>query len=371
MSNAFPEINGLFGFGCMRLPMKNNEIDYAEFSAMVDLFMDCGFNYFDTAHIYHSGKSEIAMRECLVKRYPRERFIFTNKLTQNYFNSESEIRPLFESQLDACGLKYFDFYLMHAMTEEYYAKYKKCRCFEIASELKKEGKIHHLGISFHDKAALLDKILTEHPEVEVVQIQFNYADFDSPIIESKKCYDVCLKHNKPVIVMEPLKGGALADLPPECGAVLSGLNNESSAGYALRFCASFPQVTMILSGMSNTAVMEKNLATMKNVSPLTEAEHKAAGEIRNMLKNQDTVACTSCRYCVDGCPQRIQIPDLISCFNAKKQFNDLNSNFYYGVYTANNGKASDCIACGECERTCPQHLPIIEVLKETASLFEK
>ncbi len=204
-----------FGFGCMRLPMNGDEVDYKEFSQMVDTFLEEGFHYFDTAHGYLDGKSETALRECLTKRYPRERYLLTNKLTTNFFNKEEEIRPFFESQLKACGVDYFDYYLMHAQNAEVYKKYKNCRAYEAAQELKAEGRVRHVGISFHDKAEVLDMILTEHPEIEAVQIQFNYVDYEDAGIQSRLCYEVCRKHNKPVIVMEPVKGGNLVNLPEE------------------------------------------------------------------------------------------------------------------------------------------------------------
>ena len=226
-----------FGFGCMRLPMTDGEVDYAEMNRMVDLFLAKGFNYFDTAHGYLGGKSETALRECLVKRYPRECYILTNKLTNFYFEQAEDVRPLFASQLAACGVDYFDFYLMHAQSEEIFAKFKRCRAYETALELKAEGKIRHFGISFHDQADVLERILQEYPQIEVVQIQFNYVDYDDAAVQSEACYDICCRYGKPVIVMEPCKGGSLVNLPEDADIVLKALNGGSNASYAIRYAA--------------------------------------------------------------------------------------------------------------------------------------
>ena len=229
-----------FGFGCMRLPMIGEEVDIEQTKQMVDAFLDAGFNYFDTAHGYIQGKSEKALKTCLTRRYPREKYILTDKLTANYFKTEADIRPFFESQLEICGVEYFDFYLMHAQGLVNYDHFKECRAYETAFELKKEGKIRHVGISFHDRAEVLERILTEYPEIEVVQIQFNYVDYDDPAVQSRKCYEVCRKFNKPVIVMEPVKGGNLVNLPEVAKAVLEDLHGGSPASYAIRFVAGFP-----------------------------------------------------------------------------------------------------------------------------------
>ena len=228
------------GLGCMRLPMKaDGKVDTEEFSKMIDIFLENGFNYFDTAHGYVSGMSETALKESLTERYPRNEYILTNKLSTHFFEREEQIRPLFDQQLAACGVDYFDFYLMHAQSADIFAKFKRCRAYEVALELKEEGKIRHFGISFHDRAAVLEQILTEYPQIEVVQIQFNYVDYDDPAVESRKCYEVCRKFNKPVIVMEPCKGGNLVNLPEDAGAVLEKLQGGGPASYAIRFAARF------------------------------------------------------------------------------------------------------------------------------------
>ncbi|MBS5112984.1 MAG: aldo/keto reductase [Coprobacillus cateniformis] len=360
------------GFGCMRLPMKDNEVDYEEFNKMIDLYMDNGFTYFDTAHGYLQGKSETAIRDCLVARYPRESYVLTNKLSVHFFNKEEDILPLFEEQLKACGVDYFDYYLMHAQDKEIYKHFTKCHAYQTALKLKEAGKIKHLGISFHDTADVLEMILKEHPEIEVVQIQFNYKDYLDPSVQSKQVYEVARKYQKPVLVMEPIKGGGLVNLPEEAKKVFDNLDEDLSyASYALRFAASQEGVYKVLSGMSQLEQMKDNISFMKDFKPLNEKEYQAIDQVVEILNQLGGIGCTACRYCTDGCPQKISIPDLFACYNAKKQFNDWNSDYYYGVHTKNNGKASDCIGCGQCEGICPQHLPIIELLKEVSTAFEK
>ena len=237
--NGFENVKKNFGFGCMRLPMDGDKVDYAEFTRMVDRFMAEGFIYFDTARVYIDGQSETALRDCLVKRYPRESFLLVDKLSTSLFNSEEEIRPLFEKQLAACGVEYFDLYLLHSQTKDIFEKYKKCHAYETAFALRDEGKVKHVGLSFHDKAEVLDEILTTYPQVEAVQIQLNYLDFDDPAVQSRKCYEVCRKHGKPVIVMEPVKGGTLVNLPADAQQTLTDLHGGSPASSAIRFAAGF------------------------------------------------------------------------------------------------------------------------------------
>ena len=360
-----------FGFGCLRLPMKDGEVDKEQMCKMVDTFLEQGFNYFDTAHGYLDGKSELALCDCLTSRHERSEYILTNKLTNFYFKSEEEIRPFFESQLKACGVDYFDFYLMHAQSEEIFKYFKKCHAYEIALQLKEEGKIRHFGISFHDKAEALDQILTEYPQIEVVQIQFNYLDYEDPAVQSRKCYEVCRKHNKPVLIMEPVKGGNLVNLPEDAKKVLDDLHGGSPASYALRFAAGFEGVLMVLSGMSNMEQMEDNISFMKDFQPLNEKEMEAVHKVADIFQQKHAIACTACHYCTAGCPKQISIPDLFACMNVKKVFNDCNANYYYSnAYTVHNGKASDCIKCGKCEKACPQHLPIRDLLEDVAKEFE-
>lgn len=361
-----------FGFGCMRLPMKDGEVDIDEMNRMVDAFLDAGFNYFDTAHGYLQGKSETALRTCLTERYPRSSYILTDKLTENFFDSEEDIRPLFESQLKACGVEYFDFYLMHAQGAGNYPHFKACRAYETAFALKAEGKVRHVGISFHDCAEVLEQILTDYPEVEVVQLQFNYADYDDPAVQSRKCYEVCVKHHKPVIVMEPVKGGNLADLPEDAKAVLEALHGGSAASYALRFAAGFPGILMVLSGMSNMEQMRDNISFMADFKPLNAKELAAVEQVQKIFRSKHLIPCTSCRYCTDGCPQHISIPDLFAAVNAKRFYHDWNADYYYNeVHTAPGRKASDCLKCGKCEKVCPQHLPIRQLLEDVAKEFER
>ena len=256
MQSCFDKVKKNFGFGCMRLPMKGDEVDFEETGKMVDMFLASGFNYFDTAHGYIDGQSEIALKKCLTSRYPREAYILTNKLSGHYIEKNEDIRPFLQKQLEACGVDYFDFYLMHSQHAGNFGHFRDCRAYETAFALKAEGKIRHVGISFHDRAEVLEEILTTYPQIEVVQIQFNYVDYDDPGVQSRLCYEVCRRHNKPVLVMEPVKGGHLSNLPPQAKAVLDELHGGSPASYAIRFAAGFPGMLMVLSGMSSMEQMQ-------------------------------------------------------------------------------------------------------------------
>ncbi|SFC88259.1 aldo/keto reductase [Butyrivibrio sp. YAB3001] len=375
MDNSFSEIKTFFGFGCMRLPMIGSEVDIEQFKEMTDYFLDNGFNYFDTAQCYIDGKSETAIKAALTSRYPREKYLLTDKLTEIYFEKQEDIRPFFQTQLDACGVEYFDFYLMHAQNAKNFEKYKKCKAYETAFELKKEGKIKHVGLSFHDKAEVLDNILSTYPEIEIVQIQFNYVDYEDPGVQSRKVWEVCRKHNKPVIVMEPVKGGSLIKLPDEAQKVFDSMENKlSNAGYAIRFAANQEGIRLVLSGMSDMAQMKDNVSFMKDFKPLTEDEKIAIAKVTAIYKGMDIIPCTSCHYCVEEnhCPMNISIPELFACLNTKKVFNDWNQNDYYNeIVNKSGGSASSCVECGGCENVCPQHLEIRSLLKDVAAEFEK
>ena len=362
MNKFFPEIKKNFGFGCMRLPQVDGNIDTDAFCAMIDKFIADGFNYFDTARPYHGGMSEKMLKVCLAERHDRSAYLLADKLSPTYFDKEEDIRPLIEDQLATCGVEYFDFYLMHAMSAERHQKYLDTRAYEIAQEMKAEGKLGHVGMSFHDSAEVLDKILTDRPELEFVQLQFNYVDYNDPKVQSRLCYEVCRKHGKPVLVMEPVKGGTLVNLPQ---AALDLLPGGSPASYAIRYAASFEDIIMVLSGMSNMEQMEDNLSYMADFQPLNEKEYQIIDKVRTLYQAQHKIPCTACRYCVDGCPAGIPIPEIFALQNAKLGGEEYDA-AAYGKFLAT---AADCVDCGQCEGACPQALHIRELLKEVDKSF--
>ncbi len=352
-----------FGFGMMRLPMLGDTVDFEQTSKMVDAFLARGFNYFDTAHPYIQGGSEEAVKRCLASRHPRESFVLVNKLSGTFWEKEADIEPLVDKQLEACGVEYFDIFLMHAMNAARHEKYKEENAYAVAQRLKQEGKLKHVGMSFHDSAEVLDKILTEQPELEVVQLQFNYVDYFDPKVQGKQCLEVCHKHGKPVIVMEPVKGGSLANLPKAAAELLTG---GSPASYAIRYAASAPGVMMVLSGMSNEEQMADNLSFMENFQPLSQAEHQLIDQVRTIFQSQNRIPCTACRYCTDGCPANIPIPELFAWVNGQR--GEEKPTVTYAQIMA---RAGSCISCGQCEQICPQTLHIRRLLASIEEEFAK
>lgn len=364
---SFEKVKKKLGFGCMRLKMNDNEVDKEEFCRMIDAFISAGFNYFDTAHGYIDGKSEIVIGECLSARYNREDFILANKLSDWYFEKQEEIIPLFEKQLETCKVEYFDFYLFHCLTRDSYPKHKKCNSFEIVKKLKEEGKIKHIAMSFHDTADVLDMILSEQPCIEAVQLQINYLDFDDPSVQSKACYDVAVKHGKKVIVMEPVRGGYLVNLPDSAKEIFDKLNGGSYASYALRYAASYPEVFMVLSGMGDMNMMQDNINTFKNLVPFNKEEYTATDQVREIIRKVRQISCTGCSYCTEVCPKNIPIPELFAVYNkvlsAKISMAEAKE-----LFPKDKASPMDCIKCVRCEGVCPQNIKIKEQIEKISDM---
>lgn len=364
------------GFGCMRLPVIDGDqsrIDIEEFKKMVDLFQSRGFTYYDTAYVYHGGKSEEAVREAVVKRYPRDAFTVTTKMPMMKVECEEDLERIFNEQLERLGVEYIDYYWLHALDANRYELVQKLKAFEFISQKKAEGKIKHIGFSFHDRPAVLEKILCEHPEVEYVQLQINYIDWDSPTICGRECYEIATRHNKPVIVMEPVKGGTLAKVPRSVADIFKNYDPDASvASWAVRYTASLENVLTVLSGMSDMEQVDDNTAYMQHFKPLDGNEQAIVAQATDFIRGNILIACTECRYCVDGCPKKISIPDFFALYN-KHKLSDGQSNApqqYHEVYSAHGGKPSECVRCGLCEKACPQHLEIRNHLKEVTATFE-
>lgn len=367
------------GFGLMRLPLadKNDaaNIDIEEVKRMVDAFIEKGFTYFDTAWMYCGFASEKATKLALVDRYPRDKFTLATKLHSGFFNSLEDRDKIFNTQLENTGVEYFDYYLLHGIEAGSYPKYEEFDCFNWIREKKRQGLVRHMGFSFHDTPELLDEILTKHPDMEFVQLQINYLDWESEWIHSHACYEVAAKHGIPVIVMEPVKGGTLAKLPDEAEKLLKDYAPDASIpSWAIRFTASLDNVMLVLSGMSNMEQMQDNLSYMENFKPMTEEEKQLCFKAADIINSQIEVPCTGCSYCTEGCPMKIAIPQYFSLYNEDmREAEDKGWTVNltnYELLSKKFGKASSCVECGQCEGVCPQHLPIIEHLKSVAKRYE-
>lgn len=372
-------MSGKLGFGCMRLPLTEPEnyakVDIRQVERMVDTFLERGFTYFDTAYMYHEFTSECVVREALVKRHDRSRFTLATKLPTMFLKQEGDQERIFDEQIEKCGVSYFDYYLLHNLNVQNYKAVQRFDSFAFARRKRDEGRIRHLGFSFHDRAELLDEILTAHPETEFVQLQINYLDWDNESIQSRRCYEVARRHGKRIVVMEPVKGGSLARVPEEVERLFREIRPECSpASWAIRYAASLDGVSTVLSGMSSLAQLEENTSFMQHFEPLDERERAAVARAVAIINRSIAIPCTACRYCVDGCPRRIAIPDYFALYNADRQ--SINAAFsiqsvYYANLAQSHGKASECIGCRKCERSCPQHLRIVDSLRLVAEAFEE
>ncbi len=357
------------GFGLMRLPQKDGKIDIEQVSQMADAFLARGFTYFDSAFVYPG--SEEAFREAVVKRHDRSEYTIATKMASWKLTEDYGPDAMFEEQLSRCGVDYFDFYLLHSIQPQHLPKYNQYKAWDFCRKKKEEGKIKHFGFSFHGDPVLLDEILTEHPEVDFVQLQINYLDWNSGIVCSGKNYEIAVKHGKPVVVMEPVKGGMLANLRPELRKLLD--SNQSPASYALRFAASLPGTMVVLSGMSNEEQMMDNLNTFDHFCPLSDEEQQILETIRDGILSVPIIGCTACRYCCAGCPQGINIPEIFKSMNELTTLGEHTRphQYYEGmIASGRTAKASACVECGQCEKVCPQHLTIIENLKKAAEMLD-
>ena len=362
---------GKLGFGLMRLPKKGFSVDLRQMEQMVDEFLEAGFTYFDTAYVYTG--SEEAAQKALVRRHPRGSYTLATKLHAGMASGEKGAKEEFYTSLKRSGAEYFDYYLLHSLMQSNYRTYDRYHLWEFVRNLKEKGQIRHLGFSFHDGPELLDQILSEHPEVEFVQLQINYADWENPSVTSRKNYEVARKHGKPIVVMEPVKGGSLASPSWEIRQVLEKAHpGLSPAGWAIRFAAGLEGILTVLSGMSSLEQMRDNLQTMKNFAPLSEEETKAIQQVQRLMGRSATIPCTACHYCTDGCPMQIPIPEIFAAMNLRLGSGQLQkAQEEYVKAILGRGSAGDCIACGQCEKACPQHISIIKELEKCADSFDR
>lgn len=364
------------GFGLMRLPYSEDKtygnVDLEKTKEMIDAYMTEGFTYFDTAAVYHGGHSEEVFGELVAKRYPREKFQVTSKMPVWNLKEEGDLDRIFNEQLKKCNIEYFDYYFMHALGEGNYAKTQEFQGFEWMQKMKAEGKIKHPGFSFHDSAEKLDQILTEHPEVELVQLQINYIDWEDEGVQSRKCYEVAMKHGKKVAIMEPIKGGNLANITGEAKKVFTDYNpNATAASWAIRYAASLDNVLVVLSGMTNIDQLKDNMSYMKDFTPLNEEEKNCIAKAAKLIKETIAVPCTGCRYCTDSCPMNINIPRYFQLVNEAKRYGANGMKWNYNEAKKNGGTPADCISCRACEGHCPQKIKIPEELINVRKVFEE
>ena len=355
------------GFGLMRLPKnEDGSIDIPQVREMADRFIAAGGTYFDTAFVYDNGDSEAAFKAAVADRYPREAYTLATKLMGwGKCQDEAFAKQEFYTSLERTGAGYIDYYLLHALQRNNYENYDKFHLWEFIAERKKEGLIKHIGFSFHADPELLEELLNAHPEVEFVQLQINYADWENPGVASRRNLEICRAHGKPVVIMEPVKGGTLADPIPTVRKILDSAGSTGSyASWAIRYCASLEGILAVLSGMSNVAQMEDNLSSMKDFRPLSEAEREIIARAQAALNEDKAIACTACHYCTKGCPMSIPIPEIFTVFNRRAGSPHFRTVREYNNVTQGQGKASACVQCGQCEAVCPQHLPIIQLLED-------
>ena len=373
MERYFGENVPKLGFGLMRLPkLANGKIDIEQTKQMVDLFMDAGLTYFDTAYVYDGGESEKAAKAALVDRYPRESYTLCTKLCAWMgAHDEKSAKQQFYTSLERTGAGYFDYYLLHALQRGNYKKYDEYHIWDFVKEQKAKGLIKYYGFSFHADPALLEELLTDHPDVDFVQLQINYADWENPGVASRECFEIARRHGKSIVVMEPVKGGALADPVPGVKDLLKTANpNVSYASWAIRFAASLDGIITVLSGMSNIEQMKDNLSYMRDFKPLSEAEQAVILRAQSVLNGDKSIPCTACHYCTDGCPMNIPIPEIFSVANRQRGNEAFRGRREYTIATTGKGKASDCIECGQCVNACPQQIDVIARLKACAEQFE-